>query len=1042
MILARTTFALALTGFAYSASAADVSFNRDIRPILSANCFACHGSDPAKRKAELRLDDRDFATHPAKSGHIAITPGKPDDSELIKRITSADSDERMPPAKSDKAPLSPDQIAKLRQWIAQGAKYETHWAFVPPVRPSVPAVKNQAWVRNPIDAFVLSQLESAGLTPSPETDKITLLRRVSLDLTGLPPTIAEVDAFLADKSPDAYEKQVDRLLASPHYGECWGRHWLDAARYADSDGFEKDKPRFIWLYRDWVINAFNRDLPYDQFIIQQLAGDQLPRATQDQIVATGFLRNSMLNEEGAINPEQFRMDEIFDRIDAIGKSMLGLTVQCAQCHSHKFDPITQEEYYRLFAFLNNDHEAFHLSYTPEQQIKTADLSRQMKEIEGGLRHAAPDWQDRMSHWEELARKDQPNWTVLGKLEHIGDNDTYFYPQPDGSYLAQGYATTKYTETFTTKVNLNNITAFRLELMTDPNLPAGGPGRSVNGTCAITEFSVEAAPASEPNKKTKIKFSSASADYNQPVRDLEPIFFDKTDHHRVTGPVEFAIDGKDETAWGIDPGPGRRNQDRKAVFNCEKPIDIGGKVILTIHIAENHGGWNSDDNQNNNPGRFRISATADTGSIVADPLPRRVRDILAIAPADRSEAQQSEVFSYWRTTVPEWKETNDKIETLWAQWPQGVTTQTVIARENPRESHILTRGDWLKPTKLVTPGVPAILNALPADAPPTRLTLANWLVDRKSPTTARVFVNRMWQAYFGIGIVATSEDFGTQGQWPSHLELLDWLACEFMEPTENDGPNKAWSIKHIQRLIVTSATYRQSSRVTEEELTRDPYNRLLARGPRNRVEGEIVHDIALSASGLLNDEMGGRSVMPPAPAFLFMPPTSYAPFPWHDETGPERYRRAVYTFRRRSTPFPALQTFDAPNGESSCVRRSISNSPLQALVGLNEPMFVDCARALARKTVTEGGASADTRLVFAFRSVLSRPPTDDERKQLLALLEKEKSRFADGWLNPNEVATGNKEAPNDLPPGVTPTELASWTVVSRVLLNLDETITKE
>jgi hypothetical protein len=1020
---------------------ATIDFGRDIRPVLSDNCFACHGPDPDKRKSGMRLDIRTEAIKPAKSGDVPIVPGHPEQSEMIKRLTSDDPDEKMPPAKSHKT-VTPAQIDLLKRWIAQGAKYEEHWAFVPPVRPIPPTVRNAGWVRNPVDSFVLARLEREGLSPSPEADKTTLLRRLSLDLIGLPPTIAEVDAFLADKSSRAYEKQVDRLLASPHYGERWGRHWLDAARYADSDGYEKDKARFIWFYRDWVINAFNRDLPYDQFIIQQIAGDQLPNATQDQIVATGFLRNSMLNEEGAVDPEQFRMDEIFDRVDAIGKSMLGLTVQCAQCHSHKFDPITQEEYYRFFAFLNDDHEAFHLCYTPQQQMKVANLLLQMKEIEARLQHAKPDWKERIAKWEQSVQE-QPSWTVLGDLEHLGDKDTYYYHLKDGSYLAKGYATTKYTETFRTKTNLKNISAIRLELLTDPNLPAGGPGRSINGTCAITEFWVEAAPASAPEKKTKLKLAGASSDYAQPVRDLEAIFYDKTDKHRITGPVEFAIDGKDETAWGIDPGPGQRNQDRNAVFNLDKPIAIDGEVILTFHIAQNHGGWNSDDNQNNNAGRFRLSASNAAGQVTADPLPRRVRDILAIPVSNRTSAQIAEVFSYWRTTVPQWKEANAKIDALWAQWPQGTTSQTLIAQSEPRQTHILTRGDWLKPTTAVTPGVPAILNPLPLNSPPTRLTLAKWLVDPKSPTTARVFVNRIWQAYFGIGLTATPEDFGTQGEFPSHPELLDWLACEFMHPSTSDTNSPApWSIKHIQRLIVTSSTYRQSSRVTSEELARDPYNRLLERGPRNRVEGEIVHDIALAASGLLNDQIGGRPVMPPAPAFLFVPPASYGPFPWKDETDSQRYRRAVYTFRRRSTPFPALQTFDVPNGESSCIRRSRSNSPLQALVSLNEPMFVECAQSLARKTLTSGGTSEKDRITFAFRTVLSRLPTASEQKALLTLLEKERARFAEGWLNPNEVATGKNQLPADLPTGVSPTELASWTVVSRVLLNLDETITKE
>jgi hypothetical protein len=567
--------------------------------------------------------------------------------------------------------------------------------------------------------------------------------------------------------------------------------------------------------------------------------------------------------------------------------------------------------------------------------------------------------------------------------------------------------------------------------------------------------VEAASASSPDKKTKLKFSGATSDYDQPVHDLEKIFDDKSGKKRITGPVSFAIDDKDETAWGIDAGPGRRNQDRKAVFTFEKPIDLDGEIILTVHLRANHGGWNSDDNQNNNLGRFRISVTNADGKVAADPLPRRVRDVLAIPKDQRTPSQIAEVFSYWRTTVSDWKEANEKIESLWSQWPEATTTQTLIAKTDHRETHILSRGDWLKPTAPVTAGVPAFLNPLPDNAPPTRLTLAHWLVDQKSPTTARAFVNRIWQEYFGIGIVATPEDFGMQGELPSHPDLLDWLACEFTQPTTTtieSSPNSggaasaalpsSWSIKHIQRLIVTSASYRQSSKIESDILTRDPYNRFVARGPRQRVEGEIIHDIALAAGGLLNDQVGGRPAMPPAPAFLFQPPSSYGPFPWIDDTGPEKYRRAVYTFRRRSTPFPMLQTFDVPNGESSCIRRLRTNSPLQALVSLNEPMFVECAQALARKTWQEGGKTDEERLTYAFRRVLARKPTDGEKKELLALLEKERNRFAEGWLNSTEVATGKSDPAADLPPGATPTQLAAWTVVSRVLLNLDETITKE
>ena len=921
-------------------------------------------------------------------------------------------------------------VAAMRALAAQP---QQQWGFVAPVRPEVPNVNTPQWARNPIDRFVLARLESVGLKPSPEADKVTLLRRVYLDLIGLPPTIDDVDAFVNDDSPDAYEKVVEKLLASPRYGERWGRHWLDAARYADSDGFEKDKLRFIWFYRDWVIKAFNQDLPYDQFVIDQIAGDKLPHPTQDQIVATGFLRNSMLNEEGGIDPEQFRMDAMFDRMDCIGKSILGLTIQCAQCHNHKYDPLSQEEYYRLFAFLNNDDEAQRMVYLPDELRQAADLSRQMREIEGAIKHQNPDWEARMAAWEKEVARGRPKWTVL-ELEDAGDMDQRYLLQKDGSVLAQGYAPTKFSVTFRSKVPLSHISAFRLELLTDLNLPRGGPGRSIKGTCALSEFSVEAAPADHPEKKKRIKFGNASSDYDQPVRDLEPIFDDKTNVKRMTGPVKFAIDGNDNTAWGIDAGPGLRNQDRKAVFNCEQPAGFDAGTVLTIHLKQNHGGWNSDDNQNNNLGRFRISVTSESGKVVADPVPKLVREILAIPREMRTDREQEQIFAYWRTTVPQWNEANEKIAALWNKWPEGELSLTLQGRQGGRETRVLTRGDWLKPAKVVRAGVPAFLHQLPANTELTRLTFARWLVDRGSPTTARVFVNRIWQEYFGTGIVATSEDFGRQGEAPSHPKLLDWLACEFMEG--------GWSVKHMQRLIVESATYRQSSRVTPELLSRDPYNRMLARGPRFRVDGEIIRDVALSASGLLDTKMGGPGVMPPAPAFLFLPPASYAPFPWVDATGPERYRRGVYVFRRRSTPYPMLQTFDVPNGESSCVRRLRTDTPLQALVTLNEPTFVECARALALKTLQQGGATDEQRVTYAFRRALSRAPTTAELDELCGLVQKERNRFAEGWLNPNEITTGKPRPEADLPKGVSPTQWAAYTVVSRVLLNLDETITKE
>ena len=918
-----------------------------------------------------------------------------------------------------------------------------HWAFKSPVRPQVPEVKNKKWVRTPIDNFVLARLDKEGLRPSPEADQVTLLRRLSLDVVGLPPTIAEMDAFLTDKSSEAYEKQVERLLNSQHYGERWGRHWLDGARYADSDGFEKDKPRFIWAYRDWIINAFNQDLPYDRFIIEQIAGDQLPNPRQDDLVATGFLRNSMLNEEGGVDPEQFRMEGLFDRMDCIGKSVLGLTIQCAQCHNHKFDPLTQEEYYRLFAFLNNDHEASLIAYSTEQQMLVANLTRQMRDLEAGLRHTTPDWQERMNGWEDSVKNEQPEWTLV-ECRNAGENGERFYYYADGSIRAASYAPTQWTAHFRGTNNLPFIGAFQLEQLTDPNLPCGGPGRSIKGMAALSEFKVEAMDLQIPTNKIEVKFVKATADYANAEKLLEPEFQSENRKRnggdkRIYGPVEYAIDGKGDTAWGIDAGAGRRNVPRKAVFIPEKPLAFTNGVVLDFQLQQNHGGDNSDDNENHNLGRWRISVTSATNA-VADPLPAGVREVFKVPREQRTPAQIAALFRYWRTTVPEFKEVNDKIEALWRQWPEGTPTLRLMTRQGKgpidelRTTHMLRRGDWLKPGQEVTFGVPSFLHPLPPNADGSRLTFAKWLVDRKSPTTARAFVNRVWQAYFGLGLADTPEDFGTRCEKPSHPELLDWLACEFMD--------SGWSVKSLHRLIAKSATYRQSSRVTPDLYSKDPYNRLLARGARFRVEGEIVRDIALSASGLLNPEMGGRSIYPPAPEFLFQPPASYGPKVWKEETGPERYRRSLYIFKFRSVPYPMLQTFDAPNGDFSCVRRQRSNTPLQALISLNETEFVECAQALAHKMLVEGGKTDADRVNYAFRRALSRPPNADERKELLALLDKEKQRIAQGWVNPLELATGKNEKPVELPSGATPTQLAAYTVVSRVLLNLDETITKE
>ncbi|MBI2687719.1 MAG: PSD1 domain-containing protein [Acidobacteria bacterium] len=990
-----------------------VDFARDIQPILATSCQGCHGAKV--QLGQLRLDAKATSAK-------AIVPGKSAESTLYQRVAGTSDQARMPMGAK---PLPAEQIDLIKRWIDEGAEWpeamgaktveiQKHWAYVPPVKAPLPAVKNGAWAAGAIDRFILAKLEGEGLAPSPEAEKTTLLRRLHLDLTGLPPTPEEVDTLLTDTSAKAYEKAVDRLLASPHYGEKWARPWLDAARYADSDGYEKDKSREVWFWRDWVINALNKDMGYDQFLTEQLAGDLLPNATQEQRVATGFLRNSMVNEEGGIDPEQFRMEAMFDRMDAVGKSMLGITIQCAQCHNHKYDPLTQEEYYKLFAFLNNSHEANAAVYTPAEQQKRAEILAKIRETEQGLQHRTPDWQARMAAWESRIRAKQPKWEVLAPdVDDIATGGQKYSQMKDGSVLAGGYAPTKFKPQFTLRTKMRNIRAIRLELMNDPNLPMNGPGRSILGTAALTEFEVMASPAGVKDAKpVKIKIAKATADVNPPETQIASTFWDKTNRRRVTGPIEFAIDGIDETAWGTDLGPGRRNQPRQAVFVFAEPVDFPDGAVLDVYLSQRHGGWNSDDNMNYNLGRFRLAVTG-VADAEADPLPA------------------NNVFAAWRQTVPEWRQANDEIEHLWREYPEGTTQLVMNERAEMRETHLLLRGDFLKPGKTVMPGTPAFLNPSPPGAETNRLTLAKWMTDRQAPTVARSIVNRIWQSYFGTGIVATSEDLGKQAETPSHKELLDWLALDLME--------NGWSLKKLHKEIVMSNTYRQSSKVTEELYSKDPYNRLLARGPRFRVDAEIVRDIALSASGLLNAKVGGPSVYPPAPEFLFQAPASYGPKNWYEEKGPNRYRRGLYTFRFRSVPYPMLQAFDAPNGDMSCVRRSRSNTPLQALTTLNEPLFLETARALALKTVREGGASDKERLLFAFRRVLSRAPSDKETDMLLTLLAKQSNKSAEAaW----ELAAADPKNPPALPSGVTPGRLAGWTALSRVLLNLDEAITKE
>lgn len=1013
-----------------------VDFARDIEPIFRSRCHTCHGEQ--EQSGQLRLDFRDVALAAGPKGR-RIVPFDPAASELYRRVTGVSGGERMPLNGN----LSASEIERIRLWIDQGAAWPAEadsdkglarrWAFVPPRRPMPPRMRQGEWGTNPIDNFVLAGLKAADLEPSPRASKETLARRLSLDLIGLPPTPAETERFLADESPAAYARLVDRLLASPHYGERWGRIWLDAARYADSNGFEKDKPRQVWHYRDWVVDALNRDLPYDRFVVEQIAGDLLPRAGQPEQVATGFLRNSMINEEGGADLEQFRMEALFDRMDTLGKAVLGLTVQCAQCHDHKYDPISQREYYRMLAFLNSTRDSTLAVYSRTEERARLQVLASIRRIEDALRGRSPRWRERMAAWEASVTGRQPDWQPLDLQIELGSGETFVH-LPDKSVLAQGFALTRSTLSPTADVRGGTMRAFRLEVLADPRLPLGGPGRSVLGTAALTEFTVEAASASAPGAWTALPLARATADVNPAPRRLNPFLFpDREDRELMVGPIGYAIDGSRTTAWTTDAGPGRRNVSRKAVFQLAEPLEADEPLLLKFNLVMEHGGWNANDNQTLNLGRFRLSATSQVHA-TADPLPTQVRRIVtAIPAAERSPGQQEAVFRYWRSTVPEWREENQRIEALWAQYPAGGSQLVVQANERQRATQVLERGEFLRPGEEVSPGVPEALHPLPAlDRPPTRLDFARWLVDRRSPTAARSIVNRLWQGHFGTGLVESAEDLGAQSPPPSHPRLLDWLAVELMD--------NGWSLKHVHRLITASETYRQASRIRPELLARDPLNRLLARGARYRVDGEIVRDIALAASGLLRPEIGGPPIYPAAPVFLFKPPVSYGPKRWEVSEDSQRYRRSLYAFRYRSVPFPALEVFDTPSGTFSCVRRDRSTTPLQALVTLNETGFLESARELGRQILRQAGRNDTRRIDFAFRRVLAREPSAAERRELLAVLRQERRRFASGGLDPL-VILGGEMGPAQPERKQRPAELAAWTVVARILLNLDETITR-
>jgi mono/diheme cytochrome c family protein len=990
-----------------------VDFNRDLRPVLVRNCFACHGPDEEARKGKLRLDLRDQAVRPDKSGATPVIPGDPGHSELIRRITTPDEDDRMPPLKTGKT-LTPSETDLFRRWIAQGAVWKKHWAYEKPVAAPRPKIRRASWPKNPLDFYVLARLEKEGLRPSPEASRETLIRRVSLDLTGLPPSPDEVRAFLSDKRPGAYERLVDRLLASPHYGERWARFWLDLARYADSNGYEKDGLRTAWPYRDWVINAFNRDLPFEEFTIEQIAGDLLPNATRGQRVATGFHRNTMVNTEGGTDDEEFRIAAVVDRVNTTYNVWLGTTMGCAQCHTHKYDPFTQKEYYQSMAFFNQTKDRGKSTEpeldlpAPEQSAKHEEVRAKIVPLQKLLDTQTPEIQAREDAWREKMleanRTIQSQWIVLEPGELKGLNGVLLEKLPDNSVLSKGSLPDHTTYEVGVVLPEGTFSALRLEALVDESLPNKSCGRSEEGDFVVTDFSVDPPPVVG---EKPVKFTRAYADYSMDGYD-----------------AAAAIDDNPQSGWSIAAYEQKNRANHQAVFVWSQAWTAKEGQRLTVRIRQ-------DSNRARHLlGRFRLSASRaglEPHKTWAK-LPAATRGALAERDGKSEGKQKDELAKYFRSIDPELDATRRQIAALRKEEPKGIPTTLVMeAVDEPRETHVLIRGNFLSPGGLVQPGVPEALPPLPA-GPTNRLTFARWLVSPENPLTARVTMNRIWAQYFGRGIVETSDDFGMQGEPPSQPEALDWLAVEFIR--------QGWSLKAMHRLIVTSATYRQDSKAGQDLVLRDPYNRLLARGPRFRLDAEMIRDNALAASGLLDPKIGGPSVYPYQPDGIWSRP--YSGETWETSKNGDQFRRGLYTFWRRTSPYPSFMAFDASSREVVCERRARSDTPVQALVTLNDPAFLAAAGGLARRVQSEGSGDPASRLDFAYRCVLGRAPRKPETAVLLKLYDQSLKRYSADRKAAEAIVSVGLPAPGpeaDLP------SLAAWTVVSNVLLNLDETLTK-
>lgn len=989
------------------------TFSRDIQPLLAKHCVVCHGPDEAE--GGLRLDISEDAHAVLDSGVRAIVPGNPDASELLARVTSADDSIRMPPGEE---PLSEVEVAALREWIQGGAVFEQHWSYQPVKRPSLPNVTDEEWIRNPIDQFVLAGLEAKGIAPSPKANSSILVKRLYYDLIGLPPTPAEVDAFVADPSPNAWESLVDRLLASEHFGERWGRHWLDKARYADSDGYEKDRPRpNAWRYRDWVIDAINCDMPFDQFTVEQLAGDLLPNATPMQKLATAFHRQTLTNTEGGTDQEQFRVEATFDRTETTGAVWMALTMTCARCHSHKYDQISQQEYYQLFAFFNNSNEAStdvarseaemaqYQSNKAAHDARVADLQKKYETARNALTPQVSQWTQEIRSLIVQRVSTPENFHPLKLVEARAQSKATFTPQEDGSLLVSGADEATDTYTLVFELPSVQIAGIRVEALANESLPARGPGRAANGNFVLNGLQAYISNEKDFQERTPLAFGAVGADFSQ------------NDY-----PAEAVLSTKKNSGWAIAPEAAANHE---LTAYARQPVESGDARYLKVVLDQHHGARHTI-------GCFRISIVSGFDRIRS--LPMAVATAVQADVDARTAAQQTLLEEYLASITPATAQLAAAIEKLQTEVPSAPLMPVRVIVPAERTTNRLHRGDFLQPADEVMADTLGVINrshplkSRTAEGSADRLDLARWLVDPAHPLTARVTVNQIWAHLFGQGIVSTQNDFGVRGELPSHPLLLDWLAWEF--PRE-----MKWSRKSLIRTIVMSATWQQSSNHRPELSEVDPTNRLLARQNRVRAEAEVIRDLHLSVSGLLNRKVGGPSVFPPLPPGVAE--LSYANnFKWKTSQDHDAHRRGMYTFFKRTSPHPTLVSFDCPDSNTTRLQRDTSNTPIQALVTLNNEVYTEAAQALVRRTMTEAGDDDRARLTHALRLCIARSPADAEVDRFEVLLTAARAYYQS---HPDDAKPLiRKYSAEDL----SPEENAAWVATVRMITNLDEFIMRD